>query len=240
MEHLAAPAFHLDDLQVAPDPRAALLRWRVEQARAFAGGEPVPRGDGPQADERLEPPVHHAALDRHATDRVRPVEHHESQLVPGRCPHGEAHGGEVRVVAAADVLHVEDERVEAAQVLVPRRERGEVLAVQRMLGDAGARIHRGADLLQVLHVPAHAVLRTEEGRERHSRRLVQEVGEVAQLGVDAGRVEDGAHPQPLQEARLEHPRDARLHHQYAFRERKPPASVRARMRSSSSKDQCSM
>jgi hypothetical protein len=240
VEHLAAPAFHRDDLEVAPDAASTLLRRRVEQPRAFARGEAMPGGDGPQAHERFEPRMHHATFHRGAADGVRPVEHKEPQLVPRRRPHGEAHGGEVRVVAAADVLHVEDERVEAPQVLVPRRERGEVLAVQRMLGDARARIDRGADLLQVLHVPAHAVLRTEERGERHARRLVQQIREVAQLGIDAGRVEDGADPQPLEKPRLQHPRDARLHHQYAFRERNPPASVRARMRRSSSNDQCSM
>ena len=149
-------------------------------------------------------------------------------------PHGEAHGRKVGVVPAPYVLDVEDQGIEPAQVLIARREGGEILAVEGILGDTGARVPRVRDLLEILHVAADAVLRAEQGSE--DLPLVQDVGQVAQVLGDAGRVEDRACPQPLQ--RVEQLGDPQ--HQYAFRERNPKASVRARIFRSSSSDQCSM
>jgi hypothetical protein len=160
-----------------------------------------PRAHRPEADEGLEAGLDHAALDGNAADRVGPVEHHEAQPVARRRLHRESHGGEIGVVTRPYVLDVEDQRVEAAQVRVVRRERGEVLAVERVLGEAGALVHRLLHLLQILHVAAHAVLGPEQGSERHPlrpRRAVQEVDVVAQLLVQAGRIEEGADPQAAQ------------------------------------------
>ena len=100
--------------------------------------------------------------------------------------------------------------------------------------DAGARVARVGDFLEVLDVPADAVLRPEQ-RGEHAR-FVQHVRHVPQVGRDAGGIEDRSDPQPVE--RLQQRVDA--DHQYAFRERNPNATVRARMRRSSSSDQCSM
>ena len=80
-------------------------------------------------------------------------------------------------------------------MLVLRRQRGEVLAVERVLGDAGARIAGVGHLLEVLQVPAHPVLGAEERGEDLA--FVQHVGEVAEVRRDAGWIEDGADAQPL-------------------------------------------
>ena len=224
---IAAPATHFDNLQIG-----AL----ANETRVLAGGHSVAGADRPEADERFEAGMDHSALDLLAADGIGPVEHDEAQLVPGRRLHGEAHGGEVGVVAAADVLDVEDQRVEAFELLLAGREGCEVLAVERMRRNAGARVAGVGDLLEILQVAAHAVLGAEERRQRP--RLVQHVGEVAQVGRDAGGIEDGADAQASD--CFHKLRDAEAHHQYAFRERKPKATVRARMRRSSSSDQCSM
>jgi len=149
-----------------------------------------------------------------------------------------AHGGEVRVVAAADVLHVENEGVQAAQVLVPRRERGEVLAVERMFEDAGAGIDPGKGLLEVLRIAAHAVLRTEQRGERHAGSLVQQIGQVTQPGVHAGRVQDRSDPLPAHG--FEQLREAQPSPSVGVPRKEAAASVRARIRRSSRSDQCSM
>ena len=94
-----------------------------------------------------------------------------------------------------------------------RGEGSEILPVQGMLGHTGERVPPGADLLEILHLAAYAVLRAEERGERDAFGLVQEIGKVAQLGIDAGGVQDRAHPQAAQQARLEQPRDAQLDHQ---------------------------
>src|SRR5205085_526169 len=101
----------------------------VDEAGVFARGEAVPGADGPEADERFESRVDDSPLDRQPADGIGSIEDENAQLVPGGGLHGEAQGREVRVVAAAYVLHVEDQRVEVAQVLVLRRQRGKVLAV---------------------------------------------------------------------------------------------------------------
>src|SRR5947199_44732 len=79
--------------------------------------------------------------------------------------HGEAHRGHVGVEARADVLDVEDEGVEAGELLRLRLARLAVEAVDRQAAD---RIARVADLL-VRHA-ADAVLGAEERDERHPRR----------------------------------------------------------------------
>ena len=123
------------------------------------------RADGPEAHEGLEPRVDHPALDREAADGIRPIEHQEAPLVFRGGPHGEAHGRKVGVVPAPYVLDVEDQGIEPAQVLIARREGGEILAVEGVLGDAGARIPRVRDFLEILHVAADAVLRAEQRDE---------------------------------------------------------------------------
>ena len=82
-----------------------------------------------------------------------------------------------------------------------------------MLGNAGARVRRRADRLQVLRVAADAMLRPEQGLQLDALRFVQQVGEVTQSGVDARWIEDGPDAQAAQRLGLEQARDAQLHHQ---------------------------
>ena len=125
-------------------------------------------------------------------------------------------------------------------MLVARRERGEILAIERMLRNAGARIDCPVHLLEVLHVASHAVLGTEERRELHPFGLVQQVREMAQLRIDARRVADRPDTQALELSLVDGADQPGFHHQYAFRERNPKAIVRSKMRRSRSRDQCSM
>ncbi len=102
-------------------------------------GSVVPR------DEAALGAVEHRPFDAHAADRVRTVEHDE--LLPCACAaavEAFAHRGDVGVEAAADVLDVEDQRVEAVELFGGRRAAFAVEAVDRQ---AGLLVARVADLL---------------------------------------------------------------------------------------------
>ena len=94
------------------------------------------------------------------------------------------------VVAAADVLQVDDQRVEAAELL--RRSAAElstVVAVETVNAKAagGRRRRRRSGPGRL---PREAVLRAEERRESNARRRREQIGRVAQLRIDRRGVAD--------------------------------------------------
>ena len=81
---------------------------------AVAHGHVMPCGEARVA-------IAHGTFDEHAADRIRAVEHEEFQFRIGRGGEAFADRGDVGVEAAADVLDVEDERVEPGELFGRRR-----------------------------------------------------------------------------------------------------------------------
>ena len=99
----------------------------------------------------------------------------------GRRLQRQHHRPDVRVVAAADVLQVDDQHVDAAEIGGRRRQRLERLAVEADDRDAGAAIVLVVDADHVLRLAAHAVLGPEEAR-RPDADLDQPIDDVGQIG----------------------------------------------------------
>ena len=184
---LAAPALAADDHEIGADPVPA-----VHESGDLAGGHAVP------VRERIEPhegpvvvpdqvPLHRAP------DRVRPVEDDDALPVRGGGFHGVRHGPDVGVVARADILDVEDERVEPLQHRRRRPPGGPVEAVD---GDPSVRV---GDLDQVLLDGVEAVLGGEERGERHSRQPGHHVARVPEGRVHRRRVRDQPDPEAPQQ-----------------------------------------
>ena len=161
--HPAPVARHLDDMEVeaVEAGQPALAR---DHPRQLADGQPVRDGHRVEADERLVARLHQRPLGAVA-DGVRPVEDDEREAGLGRRLHRVAHRRDVGVEPGADVLHVEHEHVEAAELGLRRLLGLTVEAVDRDVGLRPAR-DGGAGLGR----PADAVLGAEQGAERHVRR----------------------------------------------------------------------
>ena len=114
---------------------------RVEQPRQLADRHAVPHRDRELADERLEARCERRALHVHAVDRVGAVADDDRHAVPRARAQAVGHRVDVGVDARADVLQVDDERVETAQHVRGRLAR---LAVERVAPARGAPGRRGA------------------------------------------------------------------------------------------------
>ena len=131
-------------------------------------------------------------------DRVRPVENEEAELRVRGGLHAEEHGGLVRVIARADVLDVEDQRIEPAQRLARRPKRPGAVSVQRVDRDPDLPVAPAARGGHVLDVPADAVFRAEEGGKTDAPRLVEQVRGVTQAPVHRRGVAYESHRKPPQ------------------------------------------
>src|SRR5438874_2145599 len=121
-------------------------------------------------DERFSLRVEQRPFDRHAADRVGPVEDDDTQLVCGGRFENESQRRNVRVEAAADVLDVVDERVNPLKLL----SRGPLgLAVKTVNGEPGFRVFTVR--YRLVHLAADAVLRAEQGYQRNAGCLVEQV-----------------------------------------------------------------
>ncbi len=168
------------------------------EGRQFADGEAVADGHVVHAAETPEAGAKRRPFDVAPADRVRPVEDEEAELRLRGGLHAEEHGGLVRVVARADVLDVEDQRIEPAQRPARRPKRPGVVSVQRVDRDPGLPVPLAARGGHVLDVPADAVFRAEEGGEPDAPRLVEQVRGVAQAPVHRRGVADEPHREPPQ------------------------------------------
>jgi hypothetical protein len=169
-----------------------------DEARDLADRQAVTDGDGAEPHERRAAVFHRTALDRHATERVRPVEHDDRHLRARRGAQRERHRPDVRVVAAPDVLQIDDEHVDPFQLRRRRRQRLERLAVEARHRNPGARVAAVGDADHVLRLAAHAVLGPEQARRPHPRGD-QTVDDVDQVARDARRMAEHAHaPTPQQ------------------------------------------
>ena len=155
-------------------------------------------GTAPSPTNDVQRFLHRAALDRDAAERIRPVEHDDRDLRPRRRAQRQRHRPDVRVVAAADVLQIDDQHVDALQLHRRRRQRLERLAVEAGDRNARARVAPVVDADHVLRLAAHAVLGPEQPRRPHARRD-QPIDDVDQIARDAGRMAEHAHPAPAQQ-----------------------------------------
>jgi hypothetical protein len=142
------------------------------------------------ADERRERGVEHVPLDDVAADRVGPVEHEKGDSVLSRGAHRRRHRRHVRVVARADVLHVEEENVDAFEHLLGRCERR---AIDRVDRHARARVHVGRDRGPLPLVPADAVLGREERDQLDRRMLGEQIDVGPAFPIHPGVVGDEPH-----------------------------------------------
>jgi len=134
--------------------------------------------------------VLHRPLDVDAANRVGPVAHDDVNAVLRAGAHAVGHRVDVGVDARADVLQVDDQRVQAPQHLGRRFPR---VAVQRVDGDA-LRWVVGVRCLDhiVLHVRPESMLRAEDGRQVDTVARHQLVHNVNQAMSHRGVVADHA------------------------------------------------
>ena len=60
------------------------------------------------------------SIDEHATQRVRPVQHNDTNAILKTCFHDVAHAANVRVATHADVLHIDNHYVYLPKHLLSR------------------------------------------------------------------------------------------------------------------------
>jgi hypothetical protein len=142
------------------------------------------------ADEGEQRRVEQIALQR-AADRVRPVEHDDLLAEPGGFLEAVAQRRDEGVDAAADVLEVDQERIDVGEHRGGRPAR---VGVERVHGDAERRVAPVRRLDHVVLLLAEdAVLRREERREAPAA-FRDEIAGVTEPAVDGGLVAEQAEP----------------------------------------------
>ena len=136
------------------------------------------------APTKLSQPVRSAVL-RRAARRVRAVEHPDALAMLGRCFEHVEQGRDVGVDAAAQVLQIDQDRVEGAHRLAGRTAD---LAIQAEHRDSVGRVGEVRRLHHiVLEVAADAMLRAEHRRQLQSGRE-KRIDAVGQVFGDGGRM----------------------------------------------------
>src|SRR5262245_17838165 len=133
------------------------------------------------ADKRLQLWIKERPLDRQAADRIRTVEYDDLQLVRRTGLQDVAERCDVGVEAAADVLDVVNERVDAFELLGARSLPLAVQAVNRQAGFLVLTVGH-----QFVDRTADAVFRAEKGDQLDARRLVEQVDGAVAVTVQAG------------------------------------------------------
>ena len=168
----------------------------VQVARQLAEREPVPRGQRVEADERRERRIRQVALDADAAERVRAVADDDRHARAGARAQRERERPGERVVARADVLQVDDERVEAAERRPGRRAPRAVEAHDR---EPGGRVARRAHRGVVLRGTPEPVLRREQAHEPHAREIREQRRGVGEPRIDRRLVGEQRDPPPPQQ-----------------------------------------
>src|SRR5262245_35517884 len=97
-------------------------------------------------DERELVGIRERSLHIYPVDRIDPVQNDESDIVSGSFFHGQSHGRDVSVEASADVLNIEDERVDPFEHFSSRLPH---LSIETVNRQAGLFVLRITDLLMV-------------------------------------------------------------------------------------------
>ena len=162
------------------------LQFGAIEPGEFADRQAVSRRNRVRADETLEPGTQRRPFDVDSAKRVRPVEHEHRELVL-RCGfEAVEHRRLKRVVPAADVLKVDDERVEAAKLFRGRPQRSDIRAVEAVNAKLTGRTVSDAD--EVLCDAVNAVFRPEE---RDKLNVASPPRRVRSRGGDANRPTPG-------------------------------------------------
>ena len=114
--HRSPPAAHRNHHQVAIE-----LKDFVEVARQLARRHGVTRRQREHPYETRELLLANVAFEMHAVDRIGPVQHDHLHACLGSRAHAKRHRVDEGVVARADVLQIDHQRVEIAQQLAARR-----------------------------------------------------------------------------------------------------------------------
>jgi hypothetical protein len=154
-------------------------------------------GTAPSRRTRCTSPAR-SALDRDAAQRIRPVEHDDRDAGPRRRAQRQRHRPDVGVVAAADVLQIDDQHVDALQLGGRRRQRLERLAVQAGDGNSRARVAPVRDADHVLRLAAHTVLGSEQTHGPHAGGD-EAIDDVDEIAGHARRMTEHPHPPPAQQ-----------------------------------------
>ena len=168
------------------------------QARELADGQAVPHRNRAQPHERLAtlgstvPPSMATPPSGFGRSRTTTATPARSRL------HRQHHRPDVRVVAAADVLEIDDQHVDPRQIRRRRRQRLERLAVEADDRDPRAAIVVVVDADHVLRLAAHAVLGPVEPHRPHPD-FNEAIDDVGQVGRDARRMTEDPHPPPPEE-----------------------------------------
>ncbi len=174
------PALHRDHLALDVE-----FERGDEPARHFAQRQPVPHRHRPGADEAFPAGAQRQALDGTAR-RVRPVQHPHRLAAPRRGLEHVAQRGDEGVDAAAEILQVDQQHVEAVHHDIGRPPHFAVEAEHR---DAVRRIEVvGRFHHVVLFVAAQAVLRAEGCRQLDVGQRGERVDGMDQVARRRGRV----------------------------------------------------
>ena len=144
-------------------------------------------GNGEIVDEALVAGIRDGALHEGAGDRVGAVEDDYLDACVGRGFEKVSQGGFVGVKAAADILDIEDDRIESFQNIGGWPASGVGVAVNAIDRNAGGRVLRIGNVGRV-HRAGHAVLGTEDGIERDARGMGKDIDGAASLRVQTGLV----------------------------------------------------
>ena len=149
--HIAFPVFHGYDRELAVLGQHVLAHQHASQ---LAAGESVDVGNLELAHEGEVAVFDDVAFDLLAPDGVGPVEYDKLDAVFGGGLHGYTHGADVGERAAAYVLNVIDEHVDALEHLGGRRAG---LPVERIDRQSGRGVGRVFYFVAGMHVAAHTV-----------------------------------------------------------------------------------
>ena len=151
-------------------------------------------------------PVERRPFDLEAVDRIGTIEHDHRDLALGRLLHHVRHRRHVGVEARADVLQVDDERVEPVEHGGGRPPR---IAVERVDGQTRSFRPSRTGHVRVEHA-ADAVLRAEQRDQRHVLRAVQQIDRRRAVARAAGVIGEQSDALAAQRARTRRPRSTSM------------------------------
>src|ERR1043166_1104687 len=156
------------------------------------------------------------AINRGSVERVDPVQNEILDSCLSRGLHAQAHCSGVSVESATDILNVVNEHIQALK-LFGRWLAG--LAIKAV--DGKTCIFVGAIGEVFASQSADAVLRTEQGPQGHSRRILEQVNRGQTISVVAGMIGDKANTLAFERCEL-----VLCQHVYAVEHLGPPAVKR--------------
>lgn len=179
---IAGPVLDRDDGEVEVE-----FVFGIEHVGEFSDRHAVADGDGVMAGEVFFSLVD-GSVDGETADGIDAIEDEEGEIVFRGGFHGEAHGRDIGVEAGADILNIEDERIEAGELIGGGF--AAVFAVKAVDGEASFGVGFVVDVF--IGFAADAVFGAEEGDEVDVGGLVEEVDGGGAGAIAAGVIGDEA------------------------------------------------